>query len=186
INIGPVNDAPVANSDSYTMNEDTVLTIGLPGVLANDSDVDGDSMQAVLATTVSHGTLSLAQDGSFVYRPNTNYNGPDTFTYRATDGVLTSEVATVTITINPTNDVPSAINDDAYTTLEDITLTVGARGILTNDIDVDGDLLSALLVSTTTHGTLTLSNNGAFVYTPSLNYTGLDSFTYRATDGALT
>lgn len=185
INVTPLNDAPVVLNDAYTINEDTVLSVALPGILANDSDVDGDALTAALVASVTRGTLVFNLNGSFNYIPNTNYHGIDTFTYRATDGVLTSAVATVTITINPTNDAPAAI-DDAYTTLEDTALTILPRGILTNDIDVDGDELTALLVSITTHGTLSLSNNGAFIYTPSLNYTGVDTFTYRVTDGVLT
>jgi VCBS repeat-containing protein len=185
INVTPLNDAPVAVNDAYTINEDTVLSIALPGILANDSDVDGDALNASLVTGAAHGTLSLNPSGSFLYTPNTNYHGLDSFTYYVSDGALTSGVATVTITINPTNDTPAAIND-GYTTLEDTALTILPRGILTNDIDVDGDELTALLVNTTTHGTLSLSNNGAFYYTPSLNYTGTDTFTYRATDGVLT
>jgi len=186
ITVLPVNDTPVALNDAYTINEDTVLSITRPGILANDTDADGNTLTAVLVADVTHGTLLFNANGSFFYTPNANYHGTDTFTYRATDGALTSAVATVTITINPTNDLPVAINDDAYTTLEDTALTILPRGILTNDVDVDGDVLTALLVSTTTHGTLTLSNNGAFFYTPSLNYTGVDAFTYRATDGFLT
>jgi VCBS repeat-containing protein len=185
INVTPLNDAPVALNDAYTINEDTALMVTLPGILANDSDVDGDALTAALVANVTRGTLVFNPNGSFTYMPNTNYHGVDTFTYRATDGVLTSAVATVTITINPTNDAPAAI-DDAYITLEDTALTILPHGILTNDVDVDGDVLTALLVSTTTHGTLSLSNNGAFIYTPSLNYTGVDTFTYRATDSALT
>ncbi len=186
ITVLPVNDTPVALNDAYTINEDTVLSITRPGILANDTDADGNTLTAVLVADVTHGALLFSANGSFFYTPNANYHGTDTFTYRATDGALTSAVATVTITINPTNDAPVAINDDAYTTLEDTALTILPRGILTNDVDVDGDVLTALLVSTTTHGTLTLSNNGAFFYTPSLNYTGVDVFTYRATDGFLT
>ena len=185
ITITPVNDAPIAVNDSYSIAEDTTLSIPSLGVLANDIDVDGDPLSALLVTSVSHGTLSLSNNGAFIYRPSTNYNGTDTFTYRATDGSLTSDVATVTITITPVNDAPVALNDN-YTIAEDTTLTIPSRGVLANDIDVDGDPLTALLVSTTTHGTLTLSNNGGFIYRPSTNYNGTDTFTYRATDGLLT
>jgi VCBS repeat-containing protein len=187
ITILPVNDRPVAvNDDFYTTAEDTTLTIAALGVLANDVDVDGDALQAVLVSGVAHGTLSLSNNGAFIYTPSLNYTGADTFTYRATDGALTSDVATVTITITPLNDAPVAVADDFYTTLEDTTLTVPALGILANDIDVDGNPLASLLVSNVTHGTLNLSTNGAFTYTPSLNYTGVDTFVYLATDGALT
>ncbi len=182
-----MNDAPIAvNDDSYTTAEDTALTVIAPGVLANDIDVDGSPLASLLVSGVSHGTLSLSNNGAFVYTPSLNYTGLDSFTYRSTDGALTSDVATVTITITPVNDAPVAVADDFYTTLEDTTLTVPALGILANDIDVDGNPLTSLLVSNVTHGTLNLSTNGAFIYTPSLNYTGVDTFVYLATDGVLT
>src|SRR6184192_716080 len=184
ITVTPVNDAPVAaNDDSYTTAEDTQLTVSAPGVLANDSDVDGDALSAVLVSNPTHGTLTLNGDGSFSYMPALNYNGVDSFTYKASDGQAQSDVATVTITVTPVNDAPVAANDDSYTTAEDTQLTVSAPGVLANDSDVDGDALSAVLVSNPTHGTLTLNGDGSFSYMPALNYNGVDSFTYKASDG---
>ena len=89
------------------------------------------------------------------------------FTYRATDGSLTSGVATVTIRITPLNDAPVAVNDDFYTTPEDTMLTVSATGVLSNDFDVDGNPLTSVLVSGVSHGTLNLNTigNGAPVLT---------------------
>src|SRR5213082_733336 len=184
ITVTPVNDAPVAaNDDSYTTPEDTQLTVSAPGVLANDSDVDGDALSAVLVSNPTHGTLTLNGDGSFTYMPALNYNGVDSFTYKASDGQAQSGVATVTITVTPVNDAPVAANDDNYTTPEDTQLTVIAPGVLANDSDVDGDPLSTLLVTKPSHGTLTLNSNGSFTYMPALNFNGIDTFTYRATDG---
>lgn len=185
ITIAPLNDTPVANDDFYSINEDATLTIPSLGILANDIDVDGDALRAVLVSDVTHGTLSLSNNGAFVYTPSLNYTGVDVFTYRATDNVATSAVATVTITVGALNDVPVA-NNDAFTIPEDELLTVGTPGILSNDFDPDGSPLTVLLVGDVAHGTLSLSNNGAFFYRPSLNYTGADAFTYRVTDGALT
>jgi VCBS repeat-containing protein len=179
------NRAPVAADDAYTTAEDTALTVAAPGVLGNDSDPDGDSLSAVAGSGPSHGTLTLNANGSFVYTPAANYNGSDSFTYRASDGTLTSNLATVTITITAVNDAPVAA-DDAYTTAEDTALTVAAPGVLGNDSDPDGDSLSAVAGSGPSHGTLTLNANGSFVYTPAANYNGSDSFTYRASDGTLT
>src|SRR5213075_2306590 len=184
ITVTPINDAPVAaNDDSYTTPEDTQLTVAAPGVLANDSDVDADALSAVLATGPSHGTLTLNSDGSLVYMPALNFNGIDSFTYRASDGQAQSGIATVTITVTPINDAPVAANDDSYTTPEDTQLTVAAPGVLANDSDVDGDALSAVLVNGPSHGTLTLNSDGSLVYMPALNFNGIDSFTYRASDG---
>ena len=185
ITITNINDAPVAADDAYAMAEDSLLTIGVPGVLGNDFDADGNALASVLVGNPAHGVLSLNADGSFTYQPGTNYHGTDSFTYRATDGALTSAVATVTITITNVNDVPVA-NDDAYTMAEDTLLTIAAPGVLGNDLDVDGDALSAAIVGNPAHGTLTLNSNGSFAYQPATDYHGTDSFTYRATDGALT
>ena len=109
ISVNPVNDAPVARTDSYTTDEDTPLTIGAEeGVLINDSDVEGDTLSAVLVTGPSKGTLTLNEDGSFTYTPNANVNGSDSFTYKANDGALDSSAATVSITINAVQDAPVA------------------------------------------------------------------------------
>ena len=183
ITVTPVNDAPTAANDAYSTNEDTPLTVAAPGVLANDTDPDGDALSAVLVSGPSNGTLTLNANGSFTYTPAANYSGPDSFTYRANDGSASSNAATVSITVNPVNDAPTAAND-AYSTNEDTPLTVAAPGVLANDTDPDGDALSAVLVSGPSHGTLTLNANGSFTYTPAGNYSGPDSFTYRANDGS--
>ena len=182
ITINPVNDAPVAVNDSYSINEDTTLTVPANGVLANDTDVDGDTLKAVLVATTTNGSLTLNQDGSFTYTPNTNYNGVDTFTYKANDGTVDGNVATVTITVNAINDPPIAVND-VYTINEDTTLTTTAvTGVLANDTDVDSTNLTASVVTNPSHGSLTFSNDGSFIYTPVANYNGTDSFTYQASD----
>src|SRR5262249_57083701 len=98
-------------------------------------------------------------DGSSNYASAADYNGADSFTYKANDGLADSGVATVTITIGGSNDAPIAVND-SYTTAEDTTLNVAAPGVLANDSDVDGDALTAVLVSQPTHGTLTSTDEG--------------------------
>jgi VCBS repeat-containing protein len=181
ITVNAVNDAPTAVDDTYTTAEDTTLTVDAPGVLANDNDPEGDTLHTLLGAGPSHGTLTLDADGSFTYTPPANYHGGDSFTYRASDGTLTSNLATVTITVNAVNDAPTAA-DDAYSTAEDTTLTVGAPGVLANDTDPDGDTLSAVAGSGPSHGTLSRNANGSFTYTPAANFNGSDSFTYRASD----
>src|SRR5205814_4478457 len=104
-------------------------------------------------------TLFRSSDGSFNYAPALNYNGPDSFTYKANDGQADSPTnATVNITVTPVNDPPGTsggiVADDAYTTPEDTRLTVSAPGVLANDTDVDGDPLTAILVNGPAHGTL--------------------------------
>jgi len=133
---------------------------------------------------VSHGALTLNTDGSLTYTPSADWNGTDSFTYKANDGALDSGMATVTITVNPVNDAPVAMGD-SYATDEDVALNAPAPGVLINDSDVEGDPLTAVLVNGVTHGTLTLSANGSFIYVPNSNWNGTDSFTYKANDGAL-
>src|SRR5207237_1047030 len=163
-------DAPVAANDSYSISEDTLLTVAAPGVLGNDTDVDGDAKTAVLVSGPSHGTLTLNADGSFSYTPAANYNGPDGFTYKANHGTVASNPNTAPFPIPGTadSDAPVAAND-SYSVSEDTTLTVAAPGVLGNDTDVDGDALTAALVSGPAHGTLALNANGSFSYTPAAN-----------------
>jgi large repetitive protein len=183
ITVNPVNDAPAAEGDSFATDEDTPLTISAPGVLANDSDVDGDSLSAVLVTGPAHGTVSLGADGSLTYTPEANFNGSDSFTYRASDGSLESGETTVSIAVNPIPDAPLP-HADAFSTGEDVALTVSAgMGLLANDFDPQDLPLTAELVGGPSNGTLTLNADGSFSYIPSANYHGTDSFTYVANNG---
>src|SRR5439155_435442 len=159
LTINAVDDAPVAGNNNYTTSESTSLAVGAPGLLGNDTDVEGDALTAILVSGPSHGTLALAANGGFSYTPAAGYNGLDSFSYRANDGTADSHAATVTLTISPVNDAPAAANNN-YSTNEDVTLTVNAPGMLGNDTDVDGDPLTAILVSGPSHGTLTLNVNG--------------------------
>src|SRR5262249_23945550 len=129
VTVNPVNDPPVAVGDSYSTNEDTTLTVPAPGVLANDSDVDSCNLMASVVTNPANGSLSLGSDGSFVYTANPNYNGPDSFTYKVSDGQLDSNIATVALSVTPVNDPPVAIGD-SYATAEDTPLNVAAPGVL--------------------------------------------------------
>jgi VCBS repeat-containing protein len=92
-------------------------------------------------------------------------------------------VATVTITITPANSAPEAANDD-YTTPLNMPLVEAEPGVLLNDTDAEGNLLTAILNTGPTHGTLDLHADGSFTYTPNTDYTGVDTFRYHANDGA--
>ncbi len=185
INIAAVNDAPVAVLDNYTVNEDTALTVPAgTGVLANDTDVEGTALTATLVTDVASGSLALNANGGFTYTPVANFNGPVTFTYKASDGALFSNTVTVTINIAAVNDAPVAVLDN-YAVNEDTPLTVSpGAGVLANDTDVEGTALAAVLVSAPATGSLTLNGTGGFSYTPALNVNGAVTFTYKANDGA--
>jgi uncharacterized repeat protein (TIGR01451 family) len=182
IMVVPVNDAPVARNDAYTVNENSTLGLAAPGVLANDSDPEGNALTVILVNFPTNGLLLLGFNGRFIYTPSSNYHGADSFTYRASDGTTNSGIATVTITVVPVNDPPVALNDQ-YSTVEDRVLIVPAPGVLGNDSDPDGDALTAIISSNPAHGTVTLNAEGSFIYSPNTNYTGVDSFTYRASDG---
>src|SRR5215510_2407179 len=181
VTVNPVNDTPVVANDAYNTNEDT--TLNGSSVLANDSDVDNDPLTAELVSTTHHGVLNFNVDGTFTYSPAANYNGPDSFTYKAKDpSNAESNVATVSLTINPVNDPPVAAND-SYVTNSNSPLNVNAPGVLANDTDIDSSI-TAVLASGPSHGTLALNADGSFTYTPSSDYTSNDTFTYSAYDGA--
>ncbi len=174
-----LNSAPTASNDTYNTPEDTLLTVSAPGVLANDSDLDGDTLSALLVTNVAHGTLSLATNGAFYYLPATNYNGSDSFSYRVTDSYATSAVATVTLTVTPVNDPPTAVDDNTFT-FKNVSLTIP---VLANDFDVDGNSLS-ITGASSTNGTVVISGTN-IVYTPALNFVGTSLFSYTISDGSL-
>ena len=99
---------PDATNDTYTTPQDTVLTIAAPGVLANDTDQDGDSLQAVFVPNGTVGSVTLNQDGSFIYTPVVGFSGEDHFTYQADDGTALSNLGTVTINVTPVSGGGSA------------------------------------------------------------------------------
>jgi VCBS repeat-containing protein len=133
----------------------------------------------VLNTGVSHGTLTFNADGTFIYKPAANYNGPDSFTYNATNGAQVGNVATVTINVAAVNDAPVAVAN-TYNVTKNFPLTVTAPGVLGNDTDVDGLGMTAVLTTNVTSGTLGWNTNGSFTFTPAYNFTGTLTFKYKA------
>jgi VCBS repeat-containing protein len=173
----------VAVGDSYSVAHDQPLFADAgTGVLANDSDADGvDALTASLASGVSHGTLTLNADGSFNYNPTAGYSGSDSFTFTASTGGLTSNTATVSLTVNETAPVA---NDNNYAVNEGQALTVAPTdGVLSNATDAETDALSARVVTQPGHGAVAMNSSGGFVYTPDQGFYGDDSFTYQASDG---
>lgn len=175
------NTPPVAEDDAHSVNEDTELVIAAPGILANDTGADGDGLSAVLVEGPSNGTLTLNGDGSFTYTPAPDYNGEDSFTYKANDGAADSNEATVTITVNAVNDAPVA-NDDSATTDQNTAVTID---VLDNDTDVDGDALTVTIETEPGNGEAVVNGDGTVTYTPDEDFTGEDSFTYIVSDGEL-
>ena len=141
-----VGQAPVAVDDSYATDEDTPLTVAAAGVLANDDDANGDPLAAVVTSGPSNGVLSLNPNGSFVYTPNANFAGTDSFTYAVSDGNGNSDEATATIAVAAVNDAPDGAAD-AYATLTGTALSIGAaEGLLANDTDVEGGTVAVAAV----------------------------------------
>ena len=180
IDVGSVNDQPVAGDDAASVNEDNTLNASVTG---NDSDPDGDALTYALvsgATATANGTLTFNAAGGYSYVPNANYNGTVSFTYQACDPGLLCDQAVVAITVTAVNDTPIA-SDDTYSMSEDATLSNAVSG---NDSDVEGALNWSLLSGGTAaaNGGLVLNSNGTFTYTPNSNYNGAVSFTYQACD----
>jgi hypothetical protein len=179
INVSGVNDAPVASDDSGSTDEDNAVNVNL---ISNDTDVDGtvDVSSVSVVVQPANGSVSVDSSGLATYTPDADYNGSDSFTYVVQDdGTATSNVATVTITINSVNDAPVASND-TVSLQEDTPHNINALG---NDSDVDGTVQSGTLelVASPANGSAVVSA-GVITYTPGADFNGSDSLSYRVQD----
>ncbi len=172
ISVSAINDAPVALEQSITTAEDTAKAITLAG-----SDVDGDNLTFTVLTQPGHGSLSGSAP-HLTYIPAANFNGADSFTFKVNDGLLNSNNATVNITVTAVNDAPVA-NGQTVSTSEDT-----AKGLTLSGSDVDGDALTFVVLTQPVHGTLS-GTAPMLTYTPTANYNGSDSITFKVTDGTL-
>ena len=178
-----VSQPPVANNDTYTATENTTLTVAAPGVLANDTAPQGQALTSQITTQPAHGTVTLNDNGSFNYTPTAGYTGPDSFTYTDQDTAgLGSRPATVSLTVNPAASQPPLANNDTYSLTQNTTLTVPGPGVQANDSDPLGLALTSTIIGQPAHGTVTLNADGSFSYTPTANFTGIDTFTYSDRD----
>ena len=180
IQVMPANDNPSAVANEFLTTEDTPITFSDATLLANDFDQDGDSVSVVFIGQPQNGVLVDNNDGTYEYTPNANFNGSDALTYQIADGNGGTSTSVVRIQVSPLNDLPTA-NSDSYSVSEGRSLNV-ATGVLVNDNDVDGDVLTARLVSAPANGQLTLNPNGSFVYVHDGSETTVDSFQYEAVD----
>lgn len=172
---------PIANPDNYITQQDTALTANAPGVLVNDS-TPGSGITTTLVSGPSNGGLSFGTDGSFVYTPTAGFTGSDLFMYSVSNDAGTSAPTVVNLTITQPNNPPTGVND-VYSVSRGGLIQVDAPGVLNNDNDLDGDPLSAQLVTPTQYGQLSFNTDGSFEY---INFGGSpssDSFTYIASDG---
>ena len=183
ITVTPVNDAPVANPDSFATGFGTSITITQAMLLANDTDVDGTPLHVVSvdAMTDGHGTPTMS-GGDVVFTPESLYQGSARFTYTISDGTLTAQ-ATVTITVGA-DMPPSAVADNAMTD-EDTQLTVADASLLANDTDPEHHTLTISTVGNAVHGAVSRSGTSV-VFMPDANYFGPASFDYTISDGLLT
>jgi serine protease AprX len=186
--VAAINRPPVGANDNYSVAAGSTLNVPVPGVLANDSDPDGNAITAVLASGPAHGAVTLNTNGSFKYVPNAGYSGVDSFSYRDSDGQTSGNVATVAITVTAAavNKPPVAAND-SYTAPMRRSGTYAAQvfGILLNDTDVDGTIDAAtvsIASAPNQRGTVTVNVNGTVSYVPKSGFTGTESFRYKVMD----
>ncbi len=185
----PANQAPFASNDAWSTAAGATLAVAAPGVLGNDGDADGDALSAVLASGPGNGVLALNGDGSFSYTPNAGFAGTDGFTYRAHDGALSSDPATVTITVVASvNAAPVAKDDSAAAPVRKTTSYTPTRiSVLANDSDPDGSLDPAsvsIAAAPNKGGTVTVNADGTVSYTPKLKFRGKETFKYTVRDQA--
>jgi len=172
ITVTQVNDPPIVNDGSATTEEDTPVRIALMS-----SDPDGDALSYSVVASPSHGNLS-GEPPNLTYTPNKDFDGSDRFTFKVNDGTEDSIVATVSITVAPVNDPPTA-NYDSVTTQEGTPAWIALTGN-----DPDGDTLTYRVVTEPTHGRLS-GTEPNLTYTPDAHFNGSDSFTFKVNDGAL-
>ena len=172
--ITAVNDAPVAVDDPLSTAEDTAATVD---VVANDTDIDLDTLVVSAVTPGANGTVSFA-GGSVTYTPAANFNGTDAFTYTVSDGNGGTDTGAVSVTVSAVNDAPVAVDDTAGTP-EDTAATISVLG---NDTDVENDGLSVTGTTNGANGAVT-TDGTTVTYTPSPDFNGTDSFTYTVSDG---
>ncbi len=181
ITVTPVNDEPTPVDDTGVVQEDASISGNLKN---NDTDPDGDNfvLTSTPITQPANGSLFILSSGFYAYTPNPDFNGTDSFEYEICDdgNPVLCAIATVNITINPVNDAPTAVADALYTTTDSILIA----NVLTNDSDIDGDMLSAntTIVSNPVNGTVSIQANGDITYQSNSGYSGIDAFDYEVCD----
>jgi len=174
ITVTNVNDAPVAEDDDVTVDEDSQVTIN---ILANDSDFD-DDLLTVDTISALNGSVVLNNDQSVLYTPNANYNGADTISYSVSDGNGGSDSAVVNVTVTSINDVPVAL-DDSATITEGGTLNIA---VLDNDSDDDNDTLT-INTADAANGNVVINADKSLTYTPNITFVGVENIVYTIQDG---
>jgi len=172
--VGKVNKPPTAESLSVRTQEETPTSITLAG-----SDRDNDPLTYSVITEPSHGRLTGTVP-NLSYRPELDFNGRDSFTFEVNDGKVDSAAATVSITVAPGNDPPTA-NDDSATAEEDVPIVT--IDVLKNDTDPDNDRLVVISATQGRNGSVTINTDSTLTYAPGRNFSGNDMFSYTLSDG---
>ncbi len=181
-NVGAVNNAPDARDDTIAGVEDTTLNFSQADLLANDLDLDGDTVAFESYTLPAIGSLVDNGDGTFSFTPPADFNGPVTFTYTVNDGNGEQDTATVTLTMAAVNDEP-VTGDDTVAVTEDTPVTFSAASLLANDSDADGDGLTISSFTQPAAGMIVDNGDGTFTFTPAADDDTPRTFTYDANDG---
>lgn len=174
INVLPVNDAPVAQNDIASGNEDAQVT---GSVASNDLDSDSPGLIYSLTSTSINGIIQFNADGSFVYTPASNWFGQEVLTYQVCDQLALCATATLTIDIISENDAPVAI-DDFATGLEDVPVS----GTVANDTDVESSVLVYSAPVSQTNGSIVMLSDGSYTYYPNENWSGTEIIQYSVCD----
>jgi Ca2+-binding RTX toxin-like protein len=183
LTVTATNDAPVARPDRYAIDEDGTLAVSAAkGVLANDEDIDDLHVTSKLLAGPSHGTLVLNEDGSFIYRPDADFSGTETFSYDALDSAGVRGQTTVIVDVTSVNDDPVAQNDGIHVTAFQTPISLATSVLLANDQDSEGDLLSIISAQGSVNGSASLAGN-TVTFTPKTGFSGVTSFTYTISDG---
>ncbi len=173
-------DTIVAHDDSIKTDEDTPKTVNVAELFANDVDKDHNGIAITSLTVPEHGKVSLSDDKSFfIYSPNHNYNGEDSFTYNiaSANGSDTS-AGVVNITVAPVDDA-IVTSPDKFVTNENVSIVLAPKELLSNDINDDQDILTITNVDEPVNGTVKLKD-GRIIFIPNKGFSGTASFKYTA------
>ena len=175
ISIMEVNDNPIIQNDAFTLNEDQTLQAN---AAANDLEPDGSLLLYSVVFEPIHGELTMFNDGFFTYVPFDDYNGTDSFVYRACDPCGVCVQGTVTLTITPVNDAPLALGESASVYNNELL----EGNVSLNDIDVEGDQLTYTIIVLPVSGAIGMSENGAYLYEPEADWSGVIEIVYEVCD----
>lgn len=181
LTVTPVNDAPVANANTFSATEDTAITLTPAQLLGNDSDVEGNALTLSGVSNAVNGTVSINGAGNVVFTPAANFFGAASFQYSISDGQGGFSTATVTLNVAAVNDKPIVVND-SFSGSEDTALVLTSAQLLANDSDIEGSALTVLAVSSAVNGTVSKDGAGNITFIPAANYSGPASFQYVARD----